>query len=529
MAKPLKNDGAIALLEDAIHLLRRAPLATLLCHLTGSAPLALGLLIFWNDVTNTRTLNGTIAIESVALAVLLAWMNCWRTVFAGRLRRQLSGTADAPWSWRRVWNLVAGQSFLGATRLIAVPAAGLIIFPFAWVVNFYRTTTALGDRDDLDVVQLIAEARRLSGLQQRQSWAVLPLLLFLGLVLTVNLALLLALLPQLVRIFTGYESVLSQAGVYFIFNPLFLLSVLSVSWMLFDPFTQAVFCVRCFRGESITSGEDLRAGMRALVTSAGLFLLLLIPFHFASAAVSPQDLETSVRKAVLAHEYDWRLPPPGAATDQTVSWFVKITDRIVDGLRAAKDYIGDLIHRLFEWLRGMFKGAPSGPPGIMPTGGLHQGVYILIAAVVVFAVWLAWRRKWFVRARPKIAAVAVLPAIDLTSEDLTADRLPEQSWLDLAANSLNEGNFRLALRAFYLANLAWLGRRELLTIHPGKTNHEYEVELRRKARSLGEARRLFSVNVAAFERAWYGLHEVTAEDAVEFRRRMDAMKQGVAV
>src|ERR1039458_4947346 len=61
MAKPLTRDGAIPLLEDAVHLLRRAPLATLLCHLVGSAPLVLGLLIFWNDVTNTHTSNSTCA------------------------------------------------------------------------------------------------------------------------------------------------------------------------------------------------------------------------------------------------------------------------------------------------------------------------------------------------------------------------------------------------------------------------------------------------------------------------------------
>ena len=527
MAKPLTRDGAIPLLEDAVHLLRRAPLATLLCHLVGSAPLALGLLIFWNDVTNTHTSNSACAIESMVLALLLAWMNCWRAVFAGRLRRLLSGAADAPWSWRRVWNLLAGQAFLGSTRLIAVPAAGLIVFPFAWVVSFYRSATALGDRDDLDVLQLIARARHLAGMQKRQSWSVLPILFFLGLLVTVNLALALAVLPQLVRIFTGYESDFSRSGVYFIFNPLFLLSVVSISWMVFDPFTQAVFCVRCFHGESITSGEDLRAGLRALVASAVLLLLLLVPFHSAAAAVSPQNLEVSVRKAEFAHEYDWRLPPPGAAADQPVSWFVKVTDRIVDSLSAAKDAVGNLIHSLFDWLRRQLNLIPSSPPGAMPATGLHQGIYILIAAVVVFALWFAWRRRWFGRARPKLAAVYSLPAVNLDAEDLTADRLPEESWLDLAARSLDERNFRSALRAFYLANLAWLGRREFLTIHPGKTNREYEIELRRKARSFAEARRLFSVNVAAFERAWYGLHEVTADDTAEFRRRTDAMKQGV--
>ncbi len=525
MAKPLTRDGAIPLLDDAVRLIRRAPVSTMLCHLVGSAPLALGLLIFWNDVTNTHTSNSTCAVESMVLALLLTWMNCWRAVFAGRLGRLLSGTADAPWSWRRVLNLLAGQAFLGSTRLIAVPAAGLIVFPFAWVVAFYRSATALADRDDLDVLQLIARARHLAGLQRRQSWSVLPILSFLGLLVTVNLALALAMLPQLVRIFTGYESDFSRSGVYFIFNPLFLLAVVSVSWMVFDPFTQAVYCVRCFHGESITSGEDLRAGLRALMASALVLLLLLVPFH-SGAAVSPQDLEASVRKAELAHEYDWRLPPPGAA-NHPVSWFVKVTDRIVDSLSAAKDAVGNFIHSLFDWLKRQLDFLPSAPPGAMPTTGLHRGIYVLIAAVVIFALWLAWRRRWFERARPKLASIHSLPAINLDAEDLTADRLPEESWLRLAARSLDDRNFRSALRAFYLANLAWLGRRELLTIHPGKTNREYEIELRRKARSFAEARRLFSVNVAAFERAWYGLHEVTADDAAEFRRRVDAMKQGV--
>jgi len=456
---------------------------------------------------------------------LLAWMNCWRAVFAGRLRRQLSGTADGLWTWRRMWNLLAGQTFLGATRLIAVPAAGLIVFPFAWTVSFYRFATVLADREDLDVMQLMARARQLAGLEKRQGWAVIPILFFLGFLVAVNLALALALLPQLVRVLTGYESDFSRSGIYFIFNPLFLLSVLSVSWMAFDPFTQAVYCVRCFHGESLTSGEDLRAGLRALVASAILLVLLAAPFH-AYAAVFPQDLENSVRKAELAHEYDWRLPPPGV-TDKPESWFMRMTDRIVDGLRSARDAAGHAIQAVVDWLKRRLNGLPSTPDGAMPATGLNRGVYVLIAFVALVAVWIAWRRRWFQRTRPRAAAVHALPAIDLAAEDLTADRLSEESWLDLAARSVDEQNFRLALRAFYLANLAWLGRRQLLTIHPGKTNREYETELRRKARRMAEARRLFAVNVAAFERAWYGLHEVTADDAAEFRRRMEAMKQGV--
>jgi hypothetical protein len=102
--------------------------------------------------------------------------------------------------------------------------------------------------------------------------------------------------------------------------------------------------------------------------------------------------------------------------------------------------------------------------------------------------------------------------------------LPEERWLELADECLREENFRLALRALYLANLAWLGWCEFLTIDAGKTNREYELELKRRARAFPEARGLFTGNVAAFERAWYGLHEVSREDVGEFRGRVDQMK-----
>ena len=171
---------------------------------------------------------------------------------------------------------------------------------------------------------------------------------------------------------------------------------------------------------------------------------------------------------------------------------------------------------------------PRPPPGALPTTGLHWGLYILIA-VVLLSGRVDRLAPPLVSARPSQSPPPpAWPPSSLDADDLTADRLPEESWLELAARSLDERNFRLALRAFYLANLAWLGRRQFLTIHPGKTNREYELELRRKARAFAEARDLFAVNIAAFERAWYGQHEVTADDAAEFRRRIDAIKRALA-
>src|SRR5262249_24496864 len=146
------------------------------------------------------------ARDSTVLALLLVWVNCWRAVYAGRLRRLLSAAPDAPWTWKRIWNLVAGQAFLGATKLIVGPVATLTIFGFAWLACFYRSATAMADREDFDPVQLIAHARDLAVLDRRQSWAVLPIFALLGFVLFFNLVLTLAFLPFLIRMLTGYES-----------------------------------------------------------------------------------------------------------------------------------------------------------------------------------------------------------------------------------------------------------------------------------------------------------------------------------
>src|ERR1035438_6002088 len=92
---------AIGVLEEAVHLLRRTSLQTLLYHWAGGIPFALTFLLFWNDVSQFRTSASTCAADAAVAALGLAWMNCWRALFAGRLRSQLSGEAPTePRRWR---------------------------------------------------------------------------------------------------------------------------------------------------------------------------------------------------------------------------------------------------------------------------------------------------------------------------------------------------------------------------------------------------------------------------------------------
>ena len=528
MAHPLVRAGALDLLEEAVHTLRAAPLATIVAHWIGSVPFVLGLLVFWNDMAQPRTPDATCAFEACALALLLLWMNCWRAVFAGRLDRQLGGRPELPWTRRRLWRLVSSQAFFGGTKPMAMALAAGVVLPLPWMAAFYRSAAVLADREDTDLAQLMTKARKLAGFEQRQGWGILLLLTVLYLILLLNVLILLAVLPQLLRILTGYESVFSRGATYYVSNSLFWLAAMTLAWMAFDPFTQAVYCLRSFQLESRGTGEDLRAALRMVASAALIVLVVFVgQARGLQRPLRPLDLDQSIRRTLQSPEYDWRLAPPVTKRAGNVSWLVTVTDRLADTVQQGLRSIGNAIDRLVDWLREKLPNASGTDTASPPGSALHWSVYVLIAALLALTALIVWRLR---RAKTKPArmltagGLAVSLAVGLQDENLLADRLPEEEWIALAESCAREGDYRAALRALYLANLAWLGRHERIAIHPGKTNREYELELRRRAREYPNARALFAVNVASFERAWYGKHSVTAEDTDAFRQRLQQIK-----
>ena len=102
--------------------------------------------------------------------------------------------------------------------------------------------------------------------------------------------------------------------------------------------------------------------------------------------------------------------------------------------------------------------------------------------------------------------------------------MPEDEWLKLAGELLNQGDLRLALRAFYLATLAHLAAREIVSIARFKSNHDYEREVSRRARGSPDLHAAFTANVVSFDRVWYGLYDVTAEMLAQFRSNYERIR-----
>jgi hypothetical protein len=323
---------------------------------------------------------------------------------------------------------------------------------------------------------------------------------------------------------TGYESVLSRGETLYVSNSLFWLAAVALAWMAFDPFTQAVYCLRAFQLESRGTGEDLRAALRALVTAA---FIVLVATPALPAQVTPANLDQSIRRTLQSPEYDWRLAPSTAKRPGNVPWLVTVTDRLADAVQQGLRSIGKAVIRLIDWLRQKFSSPSKIETGSPPGLALHWSVYAIIAALFVLVALIVWRWRR-AKAQPTRPLAGGSVAVSLHDENLLADRLPEEEWIALAENCARGGDYRAALRALYLANLAWLGHNGWIAIHPGKTNREYEVEMRRRAREFPEARALFALNVVSFERAWYGKHGVAAEDTDAFRQRLQQIKAAIA-
>jgi hypothetical protein len=341
--------------------------------------------------------------------------------------------------------------------------------------------------------------------------------------------------------FLGVESPFTRGG-WAIFNTTFFAATLAVTYLCFDPLRKAVFLVRHFQGTSLKSGEDLRVELKALrhgsrtVVAAlvliGMLLALPLAPLRAEDAVAPRvesaQLDDSLNRVLEKREYAWRLPRSTTEKVEKSGWLATFFKGIARTIIGWFKKLGKLLEKLGEWLRQLFEHKPreskSNSSSALNWGGVARGTLAVLAVglliLVGVVVWRSRRKKReVVNARP---LAVVVP--DLNEENVTADQLPEDGWLQLARDLMERGETRLALRALYLAGLAHLGHRELIRLARHKSNREYDRELRRRARGNADLLSAFDANLLAFEASWYGEHAVTSETLGGFSRNLERIR-----
>ena len=206
---------------------------------------------------------------------------------------------------------------------------------------------------------------------------------------------------------------------------------------------------------------------------------------------------------------------------------VKETEKESALMGRVRQWLRERRDQIIEWLQKFFKRRSSASH--TPSSGygwvvfVHLLLYTLVALVIGALLWLLYHVLKTRRNAAIVTAEAIQPSPDVADPNVGPERLPEDGWMQLGRELLAKGDLRLALRAFYLASLAHLADKNLVTLAKFKSNADYERELRRRGHALPELPPLFTENVSVFDRVWYGMHEVTEDVINRFIVRVERL------
>jgi hypothetical protein len=495
----------LELLEQAVALLRAVPSVAWNEYVLGAAPLLVVIVYSVARASVHPMAAEEIGVISALLTALFFWRSRCKIRFARALHAQLAATGDtendAP---RGLW----GAASLQGTKLIIIPLSLLAVFPFAWSVAFYGNLTALAKRTNP-----IRESARMAGLWRRQNWVAIALVAVFAIIVFLNIAILLFTLPIMARTFSGYENEFTRNPAAML-NATFFATAAGVTWFVISPLLQAMYVVRCFKGESLRSGADLRAALRRLAVG-----LALVCLNLHARPVTPAELDSKIRHTLKSPEYSWQIPEEIAANDSP-RWMrdvIQFAKWVRHGIRIAMEWIGA---RLREWFHS--EPVVMQPGKKPPETGLRWAIYAALVLIAIVALLLL-RRALSAKKTARPGSPTAIRPLDRKG-DLLASELPEDEWMRLAREALDRGDLRVALRAAYLANLAWLGSAGLVAISKFKSNRDYEREVRLRSRS-DEITSLLRSNREVFESAWYGDACKTREDVERIQRNLVRMRE----
>jgi hypothetical protein len=581
--QPRQGKPTLDLIEESVHLVRTAPPVALTWYYVGSLPFVLGGLFYWAEMSRSPFAVQTHAPGAFGLALLFAWMKFCQALYGRHLCAHLAHHSAPRLTFRQAARVMANQAAFHATGLFLLPVLFVAALPFPWSFAVYQNFTVLGASDPDNSTPPLKRA-----IDQASLWRLQNVYLHLAgsgfaLAVFLNWATVLYLVPNLLKTLLGIETVFSRSG-WVLLNSTFFAAAVGLTYLSVDPLIKSAYALRCFQGQALESGADLQAELRRLRRSASAAVLVLMsvfcltpepalaadhsrphpvletgfeaaetergpatqgprlapaqepplpgtavqgaPMGTAPINVQARELERAIGNVLSQRKYAWRMPrerAPKAKSEPGLfaRFFADLGETIKKGMIRAIEWLGDMLRRIFQ---PRWRLNPS-TPGYGWMVSLQLLLYVLLAAAVGACLYLIYRH-WRSRhgAGPLILSQPIQPAPDLTHEHVAPDELPEDGWVRMGRELMAQGEFRLALRAWYLASLAHLANRRLITLAQFKSNLEYERELRRRAHSLPQLLTLFDENLGVLERVWYGRHPADAEDVRRFVANLELMR-----
>jgi hypothetical protein len=523
--RPAAGPRAIELLEESVHIARGAPLSAWVGYLAGTVPWCLGLGYFWASASWLAPRPAELLWHALGLTVLFIGLKTGQAVFCAHLRAQRLGEPVPPLGPRALLRIAGRQAMWQGWAIPALMVSGVVLLPLVFCWTFFGNITALAASREAPGDTVGARAYR-----EARRWpaqAHLALLYFKGVWLAalLNVGTAFYVLPWLARTLLGVDSLFGLSG-WSALNSTFLALVGLLTWLSVDPLFKAYHVLRTYYGEARLTGADLRPRAPSRVTLAMVALWLagvmgspgsatrVVAASAATPATASAEVDQALDTVLAGRDFRWQLQPlpvaEAAEEDNALKAFVRA------GLQIIQDFIQDMkawFEDTIDWFERLFRNDDERAPERKPRARRDFSAItqvVLYTLLVVIALALVWLIISALRNRaPAARSLAAMPAAaaappDLNDEQLEASRLPANEWLDLARAQLARGEWRLALRALYLATLAGLGTDGLVTLARAKTNLDYERELARRAAGREALITGFRTRRLEFERVWYG-------------------------
>ncbi|MBL9113555.1 MAG: DUF4129 domain-containing protein [Verrucomicrobiaceae bacterium] len=514
----------LQIIEEATSLLRSTPPSAWAWYFSGTLLFVCVLLHFWNDMSRGAGAENRLPSSSLLLALTYVFMKVCHAMFGDHLMRQLKGdNSPAPLPFRSKLRLITSQALVHASMPWILPLSLAAMLPFGWAYASFHNASILSVqilRDGGRTRDVVRSALAQSHFRQGQNHGVMIALLCFSVAVWMNLFFGLMLIAVLGSSFTGSTNAIAL-NPWILLGTSILAATICGTYVVCAPIVKAVYALRCFYSQSRKTGEDLLIGFKT--ASARAVCVIGLGFLATSGApaiaqkpVSPQQLEESIQSVLQTDAFQWKLPREANKKEER-GWIADFIDAIesmaVDTMRTVGRWLDRTIG---DWLDRIFRGRQISLDGDMEDLGTGrastiQTVLWTALAILGVALLVVLYRQW--RKMPPAPAKApiAVPEINLESDAVVATQLPELEWLRLAQEKAAIGDYRLAMRALFLATLAHLGERKLIAVSRWKSNGDYRRELRFRSRSASQVHEAFDQTVSMFDWAWYGWHEVTAD------------------
>jgi len=229
-------------------------------------------------------------------------------------------------------------------------------------------------------------------------------------------------------------------------------------------------------------------------------IVLLLLFTFCFAELIGQDQDVGAPENPVQYDTQSEVNPVSFSEESIEELknddaFDYTEPEEQDGYWAQfKRWLSRVWHSFWDWLLGDYSGS-----GFW-LGFLEVLPYLIIAALIVFVVWLFYK----LNPGAKLLKGRDAPGIFFTEEE---EIVKTKDIKKLISKALEQQDYRLAVRYYYLLILKKLSEAELIEYMFDKTNNDYIAEIVPEKMNAQ-----FQKVTGLYDYIWYGNFEVTATD-----------------